>query len=109
MLLPTYINSNKGGIPSVSSNSVTVTTTGVQYAFNNHFNFGGAFRGLIVVRLEQAIPTGTTTTLPIIFTTPSGNDKTLTTYNGADVTVADISGTGIYLCWCDPDVLQLIK
>ena len=38
MLLPTYINVNRGGIPAISSLSVNVTTTEVQFDFNNHRN-----------------------------------------------------------------------
>lgn len=55
MLLPTYINVNRGGIPAISSLSVNVTTTEVQFDFNNHRNIGTPFRGLLIVRLNQAI------------------------------------------------------
>lgn len=91
MLLPTYINVNRGGIPAISSLSVNVTTTEVQFDFNNHRNIGAPFRGLLIVRLNQAIPTG----LPIVFTSGGGNPQRLTGFNGADITVAQISGTGI--------------
>lgn len=62
------------------------------------------------VRLNQAIPTGTTTTLPIVFTSGGGNPQRLTGFNGADITVAQISGTGIYLCWFEhtTNTLQLL-
>ena len=110
MLLPTYINVNRGGIPAISSLSVNVTTTEVQFDFNNHRNIGAPFRGLLIVRLNQAIPTGTTTTLPIVFTSGGGNPQRLTGFNGADITVAQISGTGIYLCWFEhtTNTLQLL-
>lgn len=109
MLLPAYINVNRTGIPTISSNSVTVTTTEVQFDFNNHKNLGAPYRGLLIIRLNQAIPSGTTTTLPIVFTSDSSNSQNLTTYNGANVTVADITGTGVYLCWYDSNILQLLK
>ena len=38
MLLPTYINVNRNGIPAIRSNSVTVTATAVEFNFNNHPN-----------------------------------------------------------------------
>ena len=64
----------------------------------------------LIVRLNQAIPTGTTTTLPIVFTSGGGNPQRLTGFNGADITVAQISGTGIYLCWFEhtTNTLQLL-
>ena len=109
-LLPFYINVNVNGIPAISSNSVSVGTTQVAFDFNNHRNVGSPFRGLIIVRLNQAIPTGTTATLPIVFTSDGGNAKTLTGYNGEIVTVADIQGTGIYIVWYESqsDTLQLL-
>ena len=110
MIVPTYINVNRGGIPAVRSLSVNVTATEVQFDFNNHRNVGGPFRGLIIINRAQAIPSGTTTTLPIVFTSEGGTPQNLTTYGGADVTVADIKGTGIYLVWFESqtNTLQLI-
>lgn len=101
MLLPFNINVNVNGIPALRSTAVSVSTTEVRFDFNSHRNVGRPFVGIVVVQLAQAIPTGTTTTLPVVFTTDGGNAANLTTYNGEDVTVADISGTGIYLVWVD--------
>lgn len=110
MLLPAYINVNVGGIPAIRSIGVSVTANDVKFAFNNHRNIGRPFRGIMVVNLAQAIPTGTTDTLPIVFTSDGGSDVNLTTYNGENVTVADITGTGIYLCWFESqtNTLQLL-
>ena len=110
MILPTYINVNRGGIPAVSSVSVNVTSTAVQFDFNNHPNIGSSFRGLLIVRLNQAIPSGTTSTLPIVFTSGGGNPKNLTGFNGANIEVSNIPGTGIYICWYESssDTLQLL-
>lgn len=110
MILPPYINTNQAGIPAIRSNSVTVGTTDVRFDFNNHRNVGRAFRGLIIVYLSQIVPTGTTDTLPIVFTSDGGNAKNVTTFNGDNVTVADIPGTGIYLFWYESqtDTLQLL-
>lgn len=109
-ILPPFINTNVNGIPAISSNSVTVGTTSVSYDFYNHVNVGRPFRGILIVRLNQAIPAGTTDTLEIQFTTNSGNAKTLTKYDGEAATVADIAGTGIYLVWYESssDTLQLL-
>ena len=101
MLLPFNINVNVNGIPCLRSIGVSVNTTDVRFDFNSHQNVGRPFVGLVVVQLAQAIPTGTTATLPVSFTTNGGNAANLTTFNGEDVTVADIAGTGIYLVWVD--------
>lgn len=39
-----------------------------------------------------------------------GNAQKLTGYNGADITVSQIPGTGIYLCWFEhsTNTLQLL-
>jgi hypothetical protein len=110
MLLPAYINVNQSGIPAIRSLSVTVGTNDVRFEFNNHRNVGRPFRGLLVVNLAQLIPTGTTATLPIVFTSGGGSVAALTTFNGDPVTVADIAGTGIYLAWYESqsDSLQLL-
>lgn len=101
MLLPFNINVNVGGIPSLRSTAVTVSTTEVRFDFNSHRNIGRPFVGIIAIQLAQVIPTGTTATLPIVFTTESGNPANLTTFDGANVTVDDIPGTGVYLVWVD--------
>lgn len=110
MILPAYINVNQSGIPALRSLSVTVGTTDVRFDFNNHRNIGRPFRGILVINLAQSIPTGTTGTLPIIFTSDGGNATNLTTFNGDNVTAADITGTGVYLCWYESqtDTLQLL-
>lgn len=110
MIVPTYINVNRSGIPAVRSLSVNVTASEVQFDFNNHINIGGPFRGLIIINLAQAIPAGTTTTLPIIFTSEGSNPIALTGYNGTAITVIDIKGTGIYLAWYESQtgILQLV-
>lgn len=109
-VLPTYINVNQSGIPTLSSLSVSVSTTQVAFDFNNHVNVGRPFRGLLIIRLAQAIPTGTTATLPIVFTSNNGNPQAVTTYNGEAVTVGDIPGTGVYIFWYESqtNTLQLL-
>ena len=99
MLLPFNINVNRGGIPCLRSTAVAVSATDVRFDFNSHPNVGRPFVGIIIVQLAQAIPDGTTGTLPVVFTTEGGNATNLTTTNGANVTAADITGTGVYLVW----------
>jgi hypothetical protein len=109
-ILPPFINVNQSGIPAIKSNTITVGTADVRFDFNNHRNVGRPFRGLLVVYLAQVIPAGTTATLPIVFTSDSGNPKEVTTFNGDAITVADIPGMGVYLFWYESqsDTLQLL-
>ena len=109
MIVPAYITVN-GGIPTLSSNSVSVGTTAVTFDFTNHRNVGRPYRGLVIIRLAQEIPAGTTDTLPIQFTSGGTNAQTVTTFGGTAVTVADIPGTGVYLLWFESqtNTLQLL-
>ena len=100
---------NRRGIPVLQTTGVTVSTTGVVLSFPNHAFANSWYRGLVLVELAQAIPAGTTGTLPVLFET-NGQTKNLTTYSGADVTVSDITGTGVYQLFYDKqtDTLQLM-
>ena len=108
-LLPLYINVNRNGIPALRSLSVSVTATDVRFDFNNHTNIGNPYRGLLIINLAQAIPSGTTT-LPIVFTSAGGNVQPITKIGGVAVTAADITGSGIYIAWFDhsTSTLQLL-
>lgn len=110
MILPAYINVNQTGIPTIKSLSVNVTANDVAFDFNNHRNVGRPFRGLLIVNLAQAIPTGTTDTLPIVFTSGGSNPQPVTEKGGTEVTVADITGTGVYLFWYESqtNTLQIV-
>lgn len=101
-----YININ--GIPTIEARRITVTDTSVDFQFRPDFD-GTPFRGLLLVYIPDAIPTGTTTTLPVRFVM-AGNAQTLTTDGGAEATVADFSGTGVYLVYYDrfANILQLV-
>ena len=70
------------------------------FSFPNHAFANSWYRGLVLVELAQAIPAGTTGTLPVLFET-NGQTKNLTTYSGADVTVADITGISTLLRQAD--------
>ena len=100
---------NRNGIPMLETTQVTVTTDNVVLALPNR-----AFRwlndkGVVLIRLNQSIPTGTTETLPIVF---SSNDFTqpLTNVGGEAITVAQIPATGVYAVYYDKDsnIMQLL-
>jgi len=81
---------NTRGIPFLSSNGITVSTTSVDISF-------GYRRlpslGLVVLDVTEAIPTGTTATLPVRISM-SGETVPLTTFGGTAVTAGDLVGTG---------------
>ena len=101
-----YVNIN--GIPTIKTQTVVVSDTAVTYKFAPDFD-GRPFRGLILVYISEAIPEGTTTTLPVQFSM-AGTTSNVTVAGGATVTVADLPGVGIYLVYFDrwADTLQLI-
>ena len=98
-----------GGIPYISTTNTTVGTEAVDFAL-------GFIRrplppvGYFTVRITNAIPTGTTGTLPITLTL-NGSTRSLTNMNGTAVTAADITGTGVLLVFNDRfnGVLQLMN
>jgi len=78
---------NRNGIPLIESMSITVNDDNVVVTLANR-----AFRwlnqkGIILFRLNQSIPDGTTGTLPVVF---SSNDFTqpLTNVGGTAITAA---------------------
>ena len=101
-----YTNIN--GIPTIKIQTVVVSDTAVTFKFAPDFD-GRPFRGLILVYISEAIPEGTTTTLPVQFSM-AGTTSNVTVAGGATVTVADLPGVGIYLVYFDrwADTLQLI-
>ena len=86
---------NRRGIPVIKTTGVTVNAADVVFSFQNHAFANSWYRGIVLVELSQAIPAGTTGTLPVLFET-NGVTKNVTTYNGANVTVSDIPGTGVF-------------
>lgn len=104
--IPTNIN----GIPYLRTTNTTVGTTAVDFAL-------GSYRrplppvGYFTVRIADAIPTGTTATLPVTFTR-NGQTRALTLFDGSPVTVAElIGGTGAILIFNDAEngILQLMS
>jgi hypothetical protein len=100
---------NRNGIATLDSNGINVSTDAVTYTIRFPFDVNVPFRGLVLVRLNEAIPEGTTGTLPIKLTL-GGFTQNVTTYNGDNLTVADLPGTGIYLLYYNrfAGILQLI-
>lgn len=101
-----YINTD--GIATIQSTSVTVGTDTVDFTFNPD-NGRNPFRGLLLVNLANAIPAGTTGTLPIRFT-QAGQSQNVTVAGGANWTVTDAAAPGVYLIYYDryTNTLQVI-
>ena len=91
------VTTNVHGIPYLATNGVTVTDESVDFALG--------FRripkiGKVAIRITDAIPTGTTGTLPVRFTL-NGTTRVLTFFGGDPVTAADLAGTGVIEAWYD--------
>ena len=100
---------NRNGSAAIASPGVKVNTTDVVFTFKNHAFVNANYRGTIFVNLMQAIPTGTTGTLPILFET-NGATQAVSKFNGEPLTVADVPGTGVVQLWFERDTntLQLM-
>ena len=90
MMFGYRINTNRDGVPYLRTTSVTVGTDNVDFALG--------FRpidpiGDITINVANAIPDGTTGTLPVRFTL-NGSTRALTFFGGTAVTAADLVGTG---------------
>lgn len=101
------VTTNVNGAPYIATTNVTVGTDAVDFALGFHRLQPV---GYFTVRIANAIPTGTTATLPITLTM-NGTTRNLTTFNGTQVTVADITGTGVLLVFNDRfnGILQLMS
>ena len=85
------VTTNAGGIPYLSSSNVTISTETVDIALG--------FRriqpiGHLTIFIDDAVPTGTTGTLPVTITL-NGTTRALTLPNGAPVTAAELIGVNI--------------
>ena len=91
------VTTNINGVPYLSTTNTTVTDTAATFALG--------FRriqpvGYFTVRIENALPDGTTDTLPV-FLELNGTSRALTFFNGTPVTAADLTGTGIITVFND--------
>lgn len=85
------VTTNAGGIPYLSSTNVTIGTETIDIALG--------FRriqpvGYMTIFIDDAIPTGTTTTLPVTLIL-NGTTRSLTLPNGTPVTAAELIGVNI--------------
>lgn len=90
MIFGRRINTNADGVPYIRTTGVTVGAESVDFSLG--------FRpidplGDITINVANAIPEGTTGTLPVRFTL-NGTTRALTFFGGAPVTAADLAGTG---------------
>jgi hypothetical protein len=91
------VTTNAGGIPYLSSTNVTIGTETIDIALG--------FRriqpvGYLTIFIDDAIPTGTTTTLPVTVTL-NGTTRALTLPNGTPVTIAELIGVNILTVFND--------
>lgn len=101
------VTTNAGGIPYLRVNDVVV---GSEYV-----DLSVGFRripaiGYMTINMGEAIPTGTTGTLPIRVKL-NGNVRDLVSFGGTAVTAADLTGTGVFTVFYDwySGTLQLIS
>jgi len=91
------VTTNIDGVPFLRTNNVIVGDETVDFAIG--------FRrippvGYFTVNIANAIPTGTTGTLPVRLTL-RGTSRNLTYFGGTNVTVADLTGTGVITVFYD--------
>lgn len=104
------ITTNAAGVPYLTSTNVTVSATTVDIALGWRRN-GLPSIGYFTVRLDNEIPTGTTTTLPVTLSL-NGATKALTLFDGTPVTAAElIGGSGVFLVFYDKfnNIVQLMS
>lgn len=96
-----------GSVPYLEVSNITVGSQAVDLAMGYRRIMPA---GLLLVRIGTSIPTGTTGTLPVTLTL-NGNTRNLTFFNGTQVTVADLTGTGVLLVFNDKynGILQLLS
>lgn len=101
------VTTNINGVPYISTTDVNVTTDAVTFALGFHRIQPV---GYFTIRIADAIPTGTTATLPVSINM-NGTTRALTFFNGTPVTVADLTGTGVVLVFNDRfnGILQLMS
>ena len=101
-------NVNINGISTLDSTGVSISTSAVTFTLRPQSGIVPP-RGLMLVRLNEAIPEGTTATLPIQLSL-EGVTQTVTSFGGTDWTVENFGGTGIYLLYYNRNlgILQVL-
>ena len=99
-----YAITNRGGISEIPVTSVNVGTTEVVLNLPNHAFYGKPYKGYFTLKINAAVPTGTTTTLPLQLQA-NGVVVNLMNLGGQQATVADlgIPGTGVVLVYYDKE------
>lgn len=90
---PLLGRNNFNTLPTVG---VTVNTDNVTLELPNHAFRNRDYVGGFYINLRQAIPAGTTGTLPVLIGT-NGDTRPLMPYDNKPVLVENLAGTGIYL------------
>lgn len=105
-ILNPFTTANKGGIPRLETTGVSVSATAVTYSLRNSAAFARPWNGLVAIRVAQAVPSGTTGTLPVTI-----NAQPLVGLGGTAITASDITGAGVLLCWWESaeNTLQVIN
>ena len=100
--------SNRSGIPLIEASSITSDGTNVIIGIANNTFARLATRGILLLRVGAAIPTGSDT-LPIVISS-NGDTRPLVLAGGADATGAQITGVGVYQIFYDKaaNTLQLM-
>lgn len=101
------VTTNVSGVPYLRTSGVTVSADTVDFSLGFQRIPSISY---LTINIADAIPTGTTGTLPIRFTL-NGHTRNLTAFGGDNVTVADITGTGIVTVFYDffSGTLQLVS
>lgn len=89
---PALGRNNSNTLPSVN---VTVGTDNVTIGIPGHAFFRRNYVGSFYLNLREAIPAGTDAALPVLIGT-NGDTRPLMETSGTPVTVANITGAGIY-------------
>lgn len=90
--LPWENRANRYTLPSVN---VTVGTENVTIEIPNHSFLNKSYVGSFFLDLRDAMPTGTTATLPV-FIGVNSDTRPLMEYAGKQATVENFAGAGIY-------------
>lgn len=90
---PLLGRNNFNTLPTVG---VTVNTDNVTLELPNHAFRNRDYVGGFYINLRQAIPAGTTGTLPVLIGN-NGDTRPLMSYDNKPVLVENLAGTGIYL------------
>ena len=103
-----FPSSNRAGIPLIESRSVTSDGTNAIITIANNTFIRLPDRGIILLRVDTAIPTDAAS-LPIVISS-NGETRPLTLAGGANATAAQITGAGVYQIFYSKraNVLQLM-